>query len=353
MISPRTCMILALCLFCLSLFSCSQEDDSACPVCPPGPPAQATIQNIWPNADSTAWTYSIVQRQWPDSASPTLWSSVGEVPPAPALADLHDLLWAEQVDDSAETLAGTYRLQFQGQITTESGVQAQLLRETIYSSTHEDPPPPPPAKSDLPSSFYRHLARVRPDLRVRLMERGLVPLESATAVGSGVAALAGNTIEPPLLYLHGHPWKKTSDQICGYGNADTLIAWKYLEQDLSPGHGFTLRLIPSLADDVVLHALILPRRGAVTEAGRFTNCVECAYLIDYGLSEAVTEEGTSLGFFRYWDFGSIIYAPGFGPVMSYQRAPALAPTELAPPEGSFATDWWIRLLGTNARERNP
>jgi hypothetical protein len=195
---------------------------------------------------------------------------------------------------------------------------------------------------------------VRPDLRAALLAKGLIGPEGDDRTAQGRCPAAPlDEIEAVLFYLHGYAWEKTADYIGGYGDLNTLLSWKFLDRDLSPGHEFSLQLVPDLAADVYLRARILPRRSVVTEVGRFTNCVECAYLIDYGVSEAVDEQGVSLGFFRNWDFASIIYAPDVGPVMSYQRAPALEPPGRMSATERVSTDYWIRLVGTNVRARNP
>ena len=343
------CLIL-IGLVALSPLSCRDDGNSSCPVCPGAPPAEPTLENIWPNADSTAWTYTIAQRQWSDSTSPQVYPSAEEVPPAPTIDEIRGSLWAGQVSERVHTVRGTYRLQFLGRMTTESGAEGQLLKETVYSENRENPKS---RFTGLTASFYRHLARARPDLKARLLAKGLIDSENDGRLSrSPDLADTLNQIEPAYFYLHGHAWERTAEQIGGYGDLDTVPSWKFLERDLSPGHEFVQQLVPELADDVFLHARILPRRSVATEAGLFTNCVECAYLIDYGIATAVSENGQELGSYRVYDFASIIYAPGYGPVASYQRTPPLAPAMVAGDLG-YALDFRISLIGTNVRSRNP
>jgi hypothetical protein len=343
----------------LSLLSCKDSDEGPpCPVCPGAPPTVATLDNLWPNADSTAWTYAIEQREWPDSTGPEAYPTAEEVPPAPAIEDVRGSLWAAYVSDSVRTAEETYRLQFQGRVTTGSGARAQFLKETLYTGVNGDSVLPlpffPERDQGRSSAFFRHLAGARPDLRAALVAKGLIAPEDDGSPGShGGSAAALDPIRPVFFYLHGYAWEKTANHIGGYGDVNTQLSWKYLERDVSVGHEFTLRLVPDLAADVFLHARILPRRSVVTEAGRFADCVECAYLIDYGVSAITNQEGTVLGYLRNWDFASIVYAPGFGPVMSYQRMPPLGPLSGLPAGERFATDYRISLVGTNVRARNP
>jgi hypothetical protein len=350
MFGLRASRLLIVGLLGLLLVSCDDDDDSRCPVCPHWSHREPTLENVWPNADSAAWTYGIEQRQWPDSAGPVVYENEEDVPPAPTIGEIQGSLWVEDVGDDVETDQGMYRLQFDGRMTTESGAEAQRLRATLYSQTYENPPP----SSGSPyTAFYGRLARMRPDLRAALAAKGLIGPEA----GGGPSRNPGTPftkgeIEAAFFYLHGYAWEKTADQIIGFGDVDTLPAWKYLEADLDPGHEFTIQLVPGLTDDVFLHARILPRRSAATEAGRFTNCVECAYLIDYGVSQATNEDGSALGYFRSWDYASIVYAPGVGPVMSYQRVPPF-PSLPNSPAPSVSTDYRISLVGTNLPWRNP
>jgi hypothetical protein len=354
MLRLRLPLLFVLVFLGLGLLSCHDEDGSTCPTCPCGSAGEPTLQNIWPNADSTAWTYSVVQRQWPDTVAPGLYQSRADVPPVPDISDVEHSLWAEQPGDTTITETGMYRLQFLGRLTSGTGAQIQNLQATVLTPQGE-----PILQQDDPSAaLFRHLALARPDLRAKFATEG--PIAAGARVDATAwpgADLEGARVKTDLLgalvYLHGGAWEKTADHIGSYANPSLSMSWKYLDQDLAPGHEFVFRLLPDMATDMYIHARILPRRSVNTEAGRFANCVEYVYLIDYGVSALSDDQGNPRGYYRSWDFASIIYAPGIGPVMCYQHTPVMAPREILPSERLYSTDYRISLLGTNARNRNP
>jgi hypothetical protein len=147
---------------------------------------------------------------------------------------------------------------------------------------------------------------VRPDLRPRIAPY-LDPEPTVT----------GEILRP--LILHGGAWEKTADWIGTYGELDRLLAWKYLTNDLRKGHEFEHQLVPSLASTVYLRARVLGTTTLETPAGRYTNAIEVFYVIDYGWSTATDESGNLLGYSRSVGYGSIHYAPGVGPIQSYER----------------------------------
>jgi hypothetical protein len=134
------------------LLSCNDKDNPKCPVCPGDSSVEPTLDNIWPNADSTAWTYAITQRQWPDSMTAGLYANAEDVPPAPAIDEIRDSLWVQDVGDSVHTVLGTYRLQFLGRVTTESGAEAQFLSDVVYAEADGSSSPPPTRAARRPSS---------------------------------------------------------------------------------------------------------------------------------------------------------------------------------------------------------
>ncbi|MBD3333887.1 MAG: hypothetical protein GF355_00040 [Candidatus Eisenbacteria bacterium] len=325
-----------------------------------GGAAPPDLQNIWPDADSTAWTYSLTERVWPDSSGPVLHESEGEVEPAPTMDEIEDMLGAGPTADSVRVTEGMYRQMFDGYVTTMSGVRAQLIRETTFC---EHSRYPDGKQREDAGGFICKLLKVRPGLRTKAMALGFtgsqaegipqVPWQTSVAakdVGPPTqAAREDCDFEFGQIYLHGYAWTKTGEYIGGYGDLDQDLSWKFLERDLSVGHEFTHQLVPSLADDVFLHARIISRRPVTTELADFERCVECLYMIDYGVTTATDENGQELGYYRYYDYGTIIYAPGVGPVYSYEKHPPLAPAELAPnPSGLNAGEYELSLVGTNA-----
>ena len=187
--------------------------------------------------------------------------------------------------------------------TTLSGATGQNLTETVLR-----PGAFVAAAAPGPSAFLASLARARPDLRPRLATLAPAPDEASALIG-----------RHPALFLFGYAWKRTAEWIGSYGDVDTLLAWEYLAADLAPGDEFSMRLVPSLAADVYLHARILPRRKVTTPAGSFADAVECLYEVDYGVYAEVDKGGNIVGYSRYYSYGTVAYAKAVGPVASYDR----------------------------------
>jgi hypothetical protein len=230
----------------------------------------------------------------------------------------------------APTTHGIYRLQFDGMLTTMSGATGQNLVETFEAV--------PPAKPARPASaarpnaaFLARLLRARPDLQDRIA--GAAP---------GASDSPMDTPQLLLLFLDGGAWVKSDQWIGAYGDLDTLLAWKYLESDLSPGHEFSHQLVPKIASDVFLHGRVQRRLTWNTEVGTHENALECLYLIDYGVSTATDQDGLPIGFFRDIDYGAVVYAPEVGPVYCYERVLVTVGDTLGPGLG----DARLQLVGT-------
>lgn len=270
---------------------------------------KVSLDALWPNEDGRRWDYAFSFDGCP-SEPPPWHPTAAEVPPAPDLADLVPLLGgkehgrppAPQPPVPCLGVRGSYSLQFDGQITTESGVTAQNLREIFQPLAGEVLEG---AAAGVSRRLLRRLAEVRPDLRARLAAAGIAAEDPPQS--------------PPLpLFLHGYAWEKTAEHIGTYGDVDTRLAWLYLPADVSPGTTFTWQLVPALAPDVYLHGMIL-RRGQQQRLPQYARDIQVVYMVDYGISAAVDESGSPLGYFRAIDYGSVIYAPGVGPVESLER----------------------------------
>jgi hypothetical protein len=200
-----------------------------------------------------------------------------------------------------------YTLRFDGMITTLSGAVGQHLVEQLEPDTIPTPAPTP-LRATPNGRFLAQLASARPDL----LRRSTI-LRAAKQSASDASTISG-----PVL-LSGYAWARTSEWIGSYGDLDLLVSWKYLVATLTPGHEFSLQLVPSLATDVFLHARMLPLETVVTESGTYPNARVCLYLVDFGLSEATDPDGNLLGYFRTYTYGSIAYASDVGPIYSYER----------------------------------
>jgi hypothetical protein len=266
-------------------------------------------RRIWPHADGQGWIYRVTGRGW-DQPPPVLYTTPGEVP-AFSIDDAIHLLGSEPTGPNPQTSGGTYRLQFSGTVTTQSGVTRQNLTEAL------EPDPSAAASSATPaahagSAFLDLLRRARPDLAGKLDRNP--PRMSPRA---GVTSLARIVFHPTL--LHGYAWEQTDQWIGTYGDLNQQIAWIFLTPDLRPGSEFSLQLVPDLADDVFLHARVLGWRSVETEAGTFRRALEVAYLVDFGVTEITDFDGNTLGYVRDVLFGTVDYVIGVGPVRSYER----------------------------------
>ncbi len=259
-------------------------------------------RRIWPHEDGRGWTYHLTARSWAQPA-PVVYPSPEEVPEL-TMDDAIRLLGREPGGPDPETNTGTYRLQFNGLVTTMSGVTRQNLQATLVPDA---PAAISSATAPQGQSFLQLLCRARPDIARKL---GL----HAPSIANQAAA---SLFRPTL--LHGYAWEQTDRWIGTYGDLNQQIAWIFLTPDLRPGSEFSLQLVPDLADDVFLHARILDWKSVETEAGTFHHALEVVYLVDFGISQATDVNGNPLGYIRPYLYGSTDYAVGVGPVRSYER----------------------------------
>ena len=281
-----------------------------------------SIDNIWPNSEGDRWTYRYTSRWWGPVPPPIpdYWPTPEEVPGIPTMEELEDLLRNQPIGDVIGTAGAEYRLVFAGDTTTSSGAVAQNLRETFTSDQGAGNLA---AGTPAGNAFLARLSLARPDLaeKIKTEYPGFAvgiddPREAVSSAGPG-AALFEMIFEPNL--VHGYAWEKTGEWIGTYGDVDQALAWKFLESNLRPGHWFVFQLVPSLADNVFLHCKILRTLTVNTPQGSYANSLECLYAIDYGCYIVTDEFGSELGYWRSFDYGSVIYSPGIGPVYSYER----------------------------------
>lgn len=267
-----------------------------------GSKSSLTLSNLWPNDDGRYWRY--------DSRGVTLEQAAfaplppgSNVPPV-TLAMVREMLKEPVTEQVGSVNEFEFLLKFDGEITTGSGVTAQWLRE-IYPWTAPGQRALPAAKPG--ERFLQRLAAARPDLRARL--GAIAP-----------AAAEGDIRRFGPYFIHGYAWRKTPAWIGTYGDVDTLLAWKFLDAMVRPGHTFSHQLVPSLATDIWLHASVERVRAVQTPAGETVgNAIDVLYLIDFGVSSQVDAMGNVVGLFRMFDYGTVIYAPGVGPVRDYER----------------------------------
>ncbi len=288
-------------------------------------PPRPTLENVWPNADGNAWIYGLAMSAR-EGTGVAVYATEAEVPPLPGWEELAALLAAPAAGAPADSGAGVMRLRFDGQITTEGGATAQNLVEEYYERGGDGLA----RLTVLPgAALWRALAAARPAVAAALR----------VADEPGIAAAVGYF--DASLFLHGYAWEKTGEWIAGYGDLDDQVSWLFLEDDLEPGHAFSLQLVPALADDIFLRARIADRRDVTVDAGTFRDCVECLYAVDYGVQELTDEEGTSLGYCRPLSIGTIVYAPGVGPVYSRERHLRPADSLLGAGYGRLDNEAWL------------
>lgn len=272
---------------------------------PGGPPA--SLRNVWPNEDGRAWTYRLDQLAW-DPVPPPVFATKQEVPPV-TLDLVAALLGNHPPGPNPVSEAAGYRMQFLGTKTTQSGAVGQNLQTEILDVAMTSASPARLEQGGAP--FWRSLARARPDLAPRIAARWPDPVRLTSSTGA-------MDVDPPL-FLFGYAWEKTREYIGSYGDLNTLLAWKYLEADLEPGHEFTIQLVPDLADDVFLHVRVLSERTAATVLGDHPHSIDVLYLVDYGVSEQTDPDGNVTGYSHPFDYGTITYAPRVGPIATYER----------------------------------
>jgi hypothetical protein len=285
----RGTLVLAL----LALGGC-RGDDAAGP--------RATLDNLWPSADGTFWTYEMRERNW--DLDLELYPDPAQVPPPPTLDEIVALLEDHPTGEPIEERELLYRVEFDGVITTESGATGQHL----VSEITDVPGARLLGASSAPGrALLSRIFAARPDLR--------------EALGAERRLAAGDfeTVPAEPLFVSGYAWEKTFDWIGGYGDLDTELSWKYLEADLGTGHEFVFQLVPSVTDNIFLHFRILGRRSVETGVGTIPSAVECLYLVDFGIFELTDENGVVLGYGASYEYGTVLYAPEIGPVASYER----------------------------------
>lgn len=274
-----------------------------------GNPNTLTMSNCWPNDDGRYWNYAAMMRYIEPQ-------ELIYVPAGQQVPEVTTELAKQLLGKSIAFVPGVpteyhFGMQFQGRLTSDSGVEAQNLQET-YSAPISGSAPT--ASSRFGRAFLERLAQARPDLRARLAAAGVtIAPESDPFRPEGLAYL-------PPYFIHGYVWLKGPSWIGTYGDVDTILAWKFLESNIRSGHSFRHSLVPSLASNVWLLAEVDRRVQAVIPGGKtVNNAIEVIYVIDYGVAEATDKGGAPLGSYRTFDYGRVTYAPGVGPLVDLER----------------------------------
>jgi hypothetical protein len=268
----------------------------------------ATLENIWPNEDGRSWTYAGLARGgWEDDLrdSAYVFPDSASVPPAPDFLDIIPLIDNPPLPDAFGTRETEYGLTFDGQTTTQSGVTAQNLVEELDS---------PASAPGAHARFLALLAAARPDLRPRLRALG------APVARFSTLADTFEFVPPGPLLIHGGAWEKTEEWIGTYGDRDTLLAWQFLRDDLTPGSSFTFPLVPSIANDASLNVLVRRLVTVKTPVGTFENALDVVYVASFGVARYGTVfQPDFTGYSRWVAYGNVIYVPTVGPVFTYEK----------------------------------
>jgi hypothetical protein len=292
------CAVLILALT-LALVITGCSDNSCKPkICGPLP----TLDNIWPNDDQRSWEYDFTMRGWSGTYPlfDTLYATEEEVPPLPSFDYIEDLLEHHPIGDDVNTDVGIYRMRFDGDTTSDYGVTAQALKDTLYIADMAVARDGRLTREDI------ILGRAMPDRR-GMQAPTVWPLDAAEDI-----------LSYPLM-IHGGFWEKNDAWIGTYCEIDTNLCWKFLTLDLEPGSEFTHQLIPGLTDQVFLHSRVLSEEDAEFGGLVYPNALRCAYIIDYGVTWTDMPPGHA-GYYRVYDYGVVVYAPEVGPIYSYERA---------------------------------
>jgi len=284
----------------LAILVAGCSDDDECPTCPEGSDDPVpTFANIWPHADGNAWTYDLQNIGYEGDPSDQV--EPGEpIPDLPSMDELHARLTVPIDNEIRGSSEGAYRLFFDGDITTEAGVTAQYLRDETFSSD------------------------------------GL--LVSPPTTDYALPKDIGDDPNRPFL-LSGYAFAATDTGHFGYFASGTDYRWIYLTESLDVGQEFSIRFYDGQEpqQDNWLHGRVYGIGDLEIQGHTYRNCVECFYVVDWGATEVIDEHGNVLAEGRPYTYGSIYYAPTFGPVTCHERAHFLSDSLLENGPGILET----------------
>lgn len=294
----------AIALLCVALALMIGCDDDECVNCP-GPAPTPTLDNIWPNADHTLWTYDYQMRKW--EGDYTIYSSRLDVPTElPSWSEILELCRAHAPKFPYETTPGVYTLEFDSTVTTEARITAQNLEVGLVATGMENA-----GRMAAPSAstLLRRLYDARPDLREKIL---------ASEGPSVLADRLASAPEFPMM-IHGGPWEKTETWIGTYSDTRARLHWKFLTSDLFTGSEFSYQLLPEIDPEIVLRGRVERRVTVTTPLGTYEDALDCLYMLSYGITTVIDLYGNPQGFIGAFDYGRVIYVPEIGPVYSYER----------------------------------
>lgn len=235
-----------------------------------------TLADYWPHEDGRQWIYDIHYEEYFGGGS-------------------------------SEDSQG--RLYFDGTTTAPTGIAAQWLNSEVAS-----PPALVLERAGVPASIADPLLRrvwlARPDLRAKIAQASVdQPCHAEGTPGWWALLIHGGTA-----YV-----QSTTEIGAWRCDLSDTRAWLWLTSDLTPGATSVVQLLPDLASDLFLHVTVGPLETVTVPAGNFANCLRVDYVVDYGVSQCTGPGGEPLGTMHSTTEGYVHYAPGVGPVDSFEE----------------------------------
>jgi hypothetical protein len=295
-VSIRASILVVICFtVCVMLAGCGSES------CGPQPcQCGITLENIWPNDDGRGWEYEYTWRTWDDTCE--AYTNLDDVPPAPSLDYIENLLGRHPIGEDVTTRVGSYAMWFDGDSTTMSGVTAQALRDSAYFPEGH-------------TALSAGAASTRAFLEAYVAGRFPQPDDT---FGTQTGVVSDIVLTPTPILVHGGAWEKTDEYIGTYGDYDAQLAWKYLDASLCPDSDFSFNITGAAGNGLVVRCRVLGETSIQTEMGVFQNGLNCLYVVDLGVMAYDGAHG-SIQYRRHITYGNVIYVPDVGPVYSYER----------------------------------
>ncbi len=282
---------------CASFFGCGNGSGGSRITEPP----PETLSRYWPNADSSSWTFDYRRYKAAETIIPALVGLAGVPPEQLDYQDLEQRLALDPPDRSTLEFSDSlpFQLAYQGTIRSADGLKQNLVSTDL-----------PALKRDVmePSPLLARIFLARPDLRTKMIAKGLVSADFGRASWSGRVG---------LLILDGGYFEKQTQWIGFYGDLRADSSFTIAHTPLLEGTSFRHQLVPDLADDIWEYGWVIGEREVKTPAGEFSDAVGIVYFLDFGMHEIRDEQGNVLARFRSYSIIELFLAPGVGPV--YER----------------------------------
>ena len=129
------------------------------------------------------------------------------------------------------------------------------------------------------------------------------------------AALGKAATSIPISLSSG-PFEVRNDWIGYYSSHESDSSFTVVRAPLFEGASFEHRLASEFAENLWEYGWVVGMKNVVTGLGSFS-ALEVVYLIDYGESSLINEQGEEIGPIHSWSFSLLDLVPGVGPV--FQR----------------------------------